>query len=307
MPEPGAFLHPEECLTPWEYAVNPEVTLRGWRSKPTGKPVIHFMHGNGYSGLTYWPLLSRLATHFDLFLHDVLGHGDSDPGSMNWGWNKNADLAHQVWNQFLPEYRALGQEKLIGAGHSMGGVNTILWAGRHPEVFSRLILLDPIIFTSKILLSVRLSEVLRIRRSNPLAEKTFRRRNEWADEQEAIAYFTGRGMFKGWQPEAIQAYVQYALAEDQLGSLRLKCPPQREAENFNLLPKKIWAAIRRILVPTRILYGKNTYPFVVDSLNKAARLNAHFSVTSHPGGHCFMQEYPDSTYDWILQAVQDSA
>ncbi|OZG72207.1 hypothetical protein BTA51_17125 [Hahella sp. CCB-MM4] len=287
-------------MVPWEFPVDSEVTLRGWRSAPTGKPVIHFMHGNGFSGLTYWPLLSRLIEKYDLFLHDVLGHGDSDSGSVNWGWNRNAELANEVWASFDSEYQ---KAPLIGAGHSMGGVNTLLWAGRHPEVFSSLVLLDPILFSSTILFSFRMSEVLRLKLSNPLAAKTAVRRNEWTNEQEAVEYFTDRGMFKGWQPDAIKAYVQYALAEDQMGTLRLKCPPLREAENFNMLPRKLWASIRRIKVPTHVLYGTDTYSFVIGSAKKACRVNRHFKAEAHPGGHCFMQEHPASTYDWILKVL----
>ena len=43
--------------------------------------MLHFLHGNGLSSLTYAPMLRHLSEHFDLFLSDVQGHGDSDHGS----------------------------------------------------------------------------------------------------------------------------------------------------------------------------------------------------------------------------------
>ena len=38
-------------LDPWSHDTTAGFTLRGWHSPPSGRPVIHFMHGNGRLGL----------------------------------------------------------------------------------------------------------------------------------------------------------------------------------------------------------------------------------------------------------------
>ncbi len=288
-------------LISWEHQVESGVTLRGWRTPASGKPVLHFMHGNGFCGLTYWPLLTLLTHRYDLFLHDILGHGDSDSGHVNWGWNRNAEIAHKVWQQFQPEY---GNASVIGLGHSMGGVHTLLWAAHQPEVFSRLLLLDPVIFTPVIIGLARTADWLRLKRSNSIADKAAQRRNEWLDYYDAKNFFTGRGMFKGWADAAVKAYVSYAMEPDGSGKVHLKCSPQRESENFARLPAKLWPSVRQIVTPTNVLFGEDSYRFVHKSVARALRINPNITAEQHPGGHCFMLQYPGTTADWILKVLE---
>ena len=65
-------------LIAWSHSCSAGFTLRGWRSEPSGKPLLHFLHGNGFCGRAYEPMLRHLARDFDLWLCDVQGHGDSD-------------------------------------------------------------------------------------------------------------------------------------------------------------------------------------------------------------------------------------
>ncbi|NUL20695.1 alpha/beta hydrolase, partial [Agrobacterium tumefaciens] len=67
-------------LIPWSHSTSAGFTLRGWHGQPSGKPLLHFLHGNGFCGRTYTPLLQALAEDFDLWLCDIQGHGDSDHG-----------------------------------------------------------------------------------------------------------------------------------------------------------------------------------------------------------------------------------
>jgi len=131
-------------LTPWSYPTREGFTLRGWHTVPSGKPVIHFLHGNGFCGLVYEPMLARLSEHFDLWLCDVQGHGDSDHPGVFLGWNRNAELAVEAFQA----HRTLwGNAPVYGVGHSFGGVLTCLIMAEHPELFQRSVLLDPVLFT----------------------------------------------------------------------------------------------------------------------------------------------------------------
>ena len=84
---------PAMQLIPWSHPTSAGFTVRGWHSVPSGRPLLHFLHGNGFCGRTYEPMLRHLAGHFDLWLSDVQGHGDSDHGGIFIGWNRNAELA----------------------------------------------------------------------------------------------------------------------------------------------------------------------------------------------------------------------
>ena len=84
-------------LSPWSHSCSAGFTLRGWRSEPSGKPLLHFLHGNGFCGRTYEPMLRLLAEDFDLWLCDIQGHGESDHGGRFHGWNRNAEMAVEAF------------------------------------------------------------------------------------------------------------------------------------------------------------------------------------------------------------------
>ena len=110
-------------LIPWSYSTRHGFTLRGFYTPPSGKAVLHILHGNGYCSRMYQPFLAQLLPHFDLFLSDAQGHGDSDHGGPFVGWNKSAELAAAAWRA----HQALYPHVLVyGIGHSFGGVLTAL-------------------------------------------------------------------------------------------------------------------------------------------------------------------------------------
>lgn len=274
----------------WSYPCPQEgFTLRGWHTVPSGKPVIHFLHGNGFCGRTYEPMLQALATDFDLWLCDIQGHGDSDHGGDFVGWNRNAALALQAFEH----HRALfGDVPCHAVGHSFGGVLTglILGSSKHP--FERAVLLDPVIFSQAMLMGMSVISMVGVGRLTPLAKAAMRRRWHWPNRAAAYESLHGRGTYKGWTEEALHAFVNHAIGDQDDGSVALKCQPRREADIFSSAPERLWSSIGRIRIPTTIFHGQDTMPFVGPSARLAASSNDWIQEEQVPGGHCFMQEKP---------------
>ncbi|MDX9687292.1 alpha/beta fold hydrolase [Halopseudomonas formosensis] len=271
-------------LLPWSHESSAGFTLRGWHTPPSGKPLLHFIHGNGFCTRTYEPMLEKLAGHFDLWLCDMQGHGDSDHGGAFRGWNQNAELAVEAFVAGCPRF---GNVPRYACGHSFGGVLTSLFVSAHPQLFERAVLLDPVLFPRRlILLRNLLGPLLR----NPMADAARRRRTHWQDAEEAYARLNGRGIFRGWEEEAMRAHVLHALREEPGQGVTLKCLPEREAEIFESSPHGLWRALSRIAIPVRLIHGDQTYPFVRQSALQLAGRNPMVTVESLPGGHCFMQE-----------------
>ncbi|MFD2179678.1 alpha/beta fold hydrolase [Veronia pacifica] len=290
-------------LTPWNYTLRDGVVIRGHRTEPTGKPVIHFLHGTGLSGLTYWPMLSALTDEFDIFIQDVQGHGDSDSGDRFWGWDNNAAVCREVWQSFSDDYRGCTK---IGMGHSFGGILTLLMQDQDAALFDRLVLLDPVIFPPVAMFAIGLLYPIGFTNINPLVNSSLNRRNGWSSYGEALNYFSGRGMFKYWDPSAVRAYVDYALAYDNCGQVTLKCDPTRESEVFGTAPKRIWRPINKIDVKTTILYGEQSYWFVKKSMKRLTSKGEPFDIVNLKGGHCFMQEAPEDTAIIIKDRIHSS-
>ncbi|MGN8248036.1 alpha/beta fold hydrolase [Pseudomonas sp. SMV7] len=282
-------------LIPWSHECAEGFTLRGWRTPASGRPLLHFLHGNGFCCLTYQPLLMRLGEHFDLWLSDVQGHGDSDHGGAFRGWNRTAALALEAFSAGRGEY---GEVPRFAVGHSFGGVLTGLILASEPHLFSRAVLLDPVLFSRRMLGVMGAAALLGLHRRHGLARKAASRRSHWPDRETALASLQGRGIFKGWTDAALQAYVEHAIG-DCGEAVVLKCRPSREVEIFSSFPRRLWASLAAICTPTQVLYGEHTYPFVPHSVNRLAALNARVTSRQVAGGHCFMQEHPEACADAV--------
>ncbi|WP_437879920.1 alpha/beta fold hydrolase [Pseudomonas sp. LRF_L74] len=276
-------------LVPWRHAGSAHFPLTGWHSPPSGKPLLHFVHGNGFCGRVYEPMLKRLAGHFDLWLCDAQGHGETEHGGDFLGWNRTAEL---IGEAFEANHSRFGDVPRYALGHSFGAVQTALVLASRPQLFRRAVLLDPVFFSKPMLALAALFELLRTQRFNALARKTAARRRQWPDRQAALAQLTGRGIFRGWSDEALRAYVEHALREGDEG-VELKCRPSREAEIFASYPRKLWPNLQRIGTPTLVLHGEHSYPFVAASARRLASANAKVMQRMVVGGHCFMQEHPE--------------
>ncbi len=277
-------------LKSWEFELSTGYRVRGWMTEPTGKPVIHFTHGNGYCGLVYWQFLRQLLADYDLFISDVQGHGESDVGGHFRGWNANAQYLAQCWSNFAPLWQEVPR---IAMGHSFGSVLSSLMLAQNAALFDRLVLLDPVFFPKPWAGLLVLSEPFGLLKRTPLARRARLRRAHWPDEASAYAYFYQRGMFKGWQEECLRDYIRYALRETPQG-LQLKCPPEREAAIFGSFPKRLWQHLEQLRTPTDLFYGRTTYPFVIQSAKYLKQHHGFVRVHEIAGRHCFMQEAPQA-------------
>ncbi|MDP3847009.1 MAG: alpha/beta hydrolase [Pseudomonas sp.] len=278
-------------LLPWSHACSAGFTLRGWHTPPSGKPLLHFLHGNGFCGRTYEPLLRLLAADFDLWLCDVQGHGDSDHGGRFHGWNRSAALALEAFNAGRGIYGAV---PTYAVGHSFGGVLTSLMLAKQPGLFSRAVLLDPVLFTPAMIGVMALSDVVGLYRRNSMASKARTRRRQWPSRQAAFDALHGRGMFKGWTDQALWAYVEHGLKSLEAG-VELKCRPSREADIFGSFPKRLWSSLAKVQIPTQVIYGLQTYPFIATAVARWSALSSHVSGQTVAGGHCFMQQDPEDS------------
>lgn len=101
----------------------------------TAGPPLILLHGIGSRGVSWWPVIDQLASHFRLVVPDLRGHGDSDKPATGY---------------FLPDYAgdlaglidALDLDRPLILGHSLGGAITLFWAVFHPDRAERIALED---------------------------------------------------------------------------------------------------------------------------------------------------------------------
>lgn len=287
-------------LEPWSFQIRENFHLRGWRTPFRGKPLIHFLHGNGFCGLTYSPMLAELMDDFDLILTDLPGHGDSDSGGRFMGWNKCADHTLSLVTHFFGQIDPTVPRYALG--HSFGGVITAMMMGREERRFHKALLMDPVIFPSGMIKVMAAADLFGLLRRAPLAQQAKARIETWSDRESAFKTFHNRGGFKGWSDEALQAHVDYALMDTPEG-VTLKCSPKREAAIYSSYPKRLWSTLAKVQTPTKVMMAEQSWPFIARSAEKLKEYSA-YEIDTFPGSHCFMQEDPKATAqkikEWFL-------
>lgn len=291
-------------LIPWSHTSSDGFTVRGWHTPPTGKPLLLFLHGNGFCGRVYTPLLEHLSAHVDLWLSDAPGHGDSEPGPFFPGWNRCAELATEAFQAKALAPKLFGPVRRLAAGHSFGGVLTALITARHPDLFERAVLLDPVLFPPGMVMLLRTAQHLGLSHRLPMPRMTLKRRQHWASRQEAMDRLRGRGTYAGWEEAALQAFADHALRDAPDGGVTLKCSPAREAAIFGSAPKDLWLSLRGVRTPTTVLHAKESFPFVAQSARRWQHLNPQVRGLEVPGGHCFMQQHPRDSAQRVLNAIR---
>ena len=114
-------------------------------SENADRPPVILVAGTGFPALTWRVIAERLATEYVVYALDRRGHGLSDklePMSTGSGLGYDfADFAADL----IGVMDALGLRGAYGIGHSAGGTDVLLAAGQRPDLFSRVMAMEPTI------------------------------------------------------------------------------------------------------------------------------------------------------------------
>jgi pimeloyl-ACP methyl ester carboxylesterase len=100
------------------------------------KPALLMLHGMADNGLCWSRVAKRLQGQWDVLMLDARGHGLSDAPETGYTAEEQApDVAGLI--------QALGLERPVLMGHSMGAATAVATAARYPALVRALILEDP--------------------------------------------------------------------------------------------------------------------------------------------------------------------
>ncbi|MFY2559440.1 alpha/beta fold hydrolase [Corallococcus terminator] len=256
-------------------------------------PVLHLAHANGFPPGTYRKLIEVLKTRYHVVTvrSRCLVPG-SDPLSMRT-WNDMADELAQA-------LRAAGLKDVIGVGHSMGGVATLLASVKEPGLFRAIVTLDPVLFSGMRKLVLDVLTLLGQRSRVPPASLARRRREHWRSREEAAASYGKKPLFQSFDPDCFQDYLTYGLTEAAEGGFKLTIPRAWEARVFETTPEGLWSSLRSISVPTLIVRGRDTRTLAASAFAHARKVVPGAQLEEFPGGHLFPLEDPEGCARRIL-------
>jgi pimeloyl-ACP methyl ester carboxylesterase len=260
----------------------------------------HFLHGNGFCAGTYTPFIRYLVDDLHILASDVRGHGGSDQ-------LKVERVRH--WDIFAEDLKILIEQKMsppvIGIGHSLGAVTTYIAAAKYPHLFCGIVLIDPVILPRRLLWLLAALKFLGLRGALPLARMARRRRRIFKSKQEALRLFAaGRGIFKNWSKEFVQAYLECGLLEKDEKTAVLKCDPELEAQIFESIPLNVWRYAKKIKCPVLAIRGELSDTFFADAAQRLGGIIADYELqTIQHSGHFPTMEKPQESARLILDFI----
>jgi pimeloyl-ACP methyl ester carboxylesterase len=256
----------------------------------TATPDIVFIHATGFNARTYRSLLAPLGDRFHVLALDLRGHGLTTLPPRIFGytsWDRHRDDLIAVLEHF--------SAPVTLAGHSMGGMVSVLTAARRTDLVSGLALIDPVILPTAAYAFAQLPFASVIQRHTmAIAKGAAKRRAHFPDRASAVEAFTGRGIFKTFPRDVIEDYVGDGLIEDGKGGFILACTPAYEAATFCAQRHDPWTALRRITDPVVLLRAERHSTITEACMHRIAALKPDARVATVEGaGHMIPMERPD--------------
>lgn len=266
----------------------------------TQNPDIVFLHATGFNAMTYRTLLAPLGEKFHVLALDARGHGQTTLPAKTWGytsWTRHRDDLIAVLEHF--------SAPVTLAGHSMGATVSLLTAGARTDLVCGLALLEPVILPAAAYAASQMPLGPTLQRmSMPLAVGAAKRRNSFASKEEAVAAFTGRGVFSTFPAEFIADYVEDGLVEDGAGGFKLACAPRFEAATYCAQRHDPWGALRRVTDPLVLLRAERYSTISEAAMHRMGAIKADARLATVEGaGHMLPMERPDRARTAIETAL----
>ena len=256
--------------------------------------VLQFLHANAYAPGCYYQVFRHL-DQFEICLpYQRPLWENSDPSEL-----KNWDL---FVNDLIEHMDSLDRKNVVGIGHSMGGVTTLLASIKRPDLFSQIILIDPVIlpglFTSimsMIPYSIKLKYF-------PIVKVASRRRNFWSSREEASNHFLAKKLFQRFDMDSFKDFIQFGLTEQGNG-YTLSYPRAWEARVYGTAPN-LWGQLSKVKCPTTLIRAQ--YSDVItderwEAIQQKMKLTDFVQVDQV--GHLFPFEQPSECGRIIREAL----
>lgn len=276
------------------------------KSVLTGKPVLHFVHANGFVAKVYTPLFDIWQRHFSLEVIELFGTHDTYPIDEHW-----QSLTNQVIDNIEKSCQKHGVDKLVAVGHSLGATTTLQAMDKDPSHISQTVLLDPALLMGKQSLLCQLAKYADkivghyhphyfVDKINPAGKSKYRR-DVFNSRQEAYQNLKDKGLFRQFDKRCFDLYIEHGIVE-QGDKLTLAIAKALELAIFRTIPSQYWWQRPVIYRPSTIIAGENSYFTHIQSYQQAQR-KWQIPLIDTQGSHMFVLEYPDQTAKLVLETI----
>lgn len=267
-----------------------------WHGGNSG-PYLHLAAANGFAPQAYRSFVESLGDEFRVVSAPFAPlEPGRDPHQLTT-WQSLAD-------ELADHLRGAGAEQILGVGHSVGAVITLLAAVREPNLFGALVLFDPVIFCGFRAWAwgwmQRLGQTHRL----PLVSRAARRRDHWPSREVLRHEYQKKDFFTRWAPGVLDDYLDSGLVVEKNG-VALRFAPAWEARIFATAPHNLWPLIRQVRVPVMIVRGAESDAFLPAAATRFAKTVPHARCEVLPEiSHLVPMEAPESSAALVRDFVR---
>ena len=242
-----------------------------------GQPTLLCLHG-GRANAHVWDFAALGLRHlYRVVALDQRGHGDS-------GWDGARRYERDAYVSDLEGVvRELGAGPVILAAHSMGGTNSLVFAGRHPSLVRALVLVDagPEIAPDSYERSERITSAV----------------PDWGDYAAYVAQ--AQRYSRWWPPWQVHYHLRYALRElsegvwTWKGDPATRSPERREGRGHQHDPRELWPVWEGLRCPALVVRGSFSRILLAPFAREMERRLGHSRLVEVAGaGHRVMEDRP---------------
>jgi len=244
-----------------------------------GDPTI-VLHATGFLGRIYAPIASALTRIGHVYSYDQRGHGDSSPApDGQYDWQRTMDdLAGFI--------TVMGFSGVRAFGHSAGATAIGSLACERPDLISRAVLAEPVIFESP--------TAPELGWRDPFMTRTLKRRRVFDSVEAMFQNFDNKPPYNTWDKAMLRDYCEFGTRVNADGKRELKCTPEIEARFYET--SRDFDGLGRILrapVPMLVLFGEKSDSLGITlSATIASKLSRGRVVNVADTGHFMPMEKP---------------
>ena len=266
-----------------------------WHDWGGAGPTVHFAHANGFPPGTYRKLAETIARSHHVVSMAARPLWSRDPAAELRDWSELAD-------DLKAELGRRGLRGILGVGHSLGGVLSLLSAADDPGLFRAVVAVDPLVLTGRISTFWGLMKGVGMGGRLRLVRGARSRRDHWGDRETVLSSYRRKKIFKYWDPEVLDDYIDCGTVALPDGTLGLGYSREWEARIFEIAPHNLWPRLSRLQVPTLIIQGEHSDTFRNAAARRAAKELATTEVAVvRESTHFVPMERPEEVGGVILE------
>lgn len=259
--------------------------------------MLHLAHANGFPPGAYNRLIEELRKN-----NRVLGMKARPL------WPNSDHASFKTWNTAADDLiRFLDKQKLsniIGVGHSFGANATVMAATKRPELFSKLILIEPVVLPSWMYLATAFSPKWIVDRYHPVVKKTLERVDSWTSREVAFTQFRSKKVFEKMSDKALWDYVNSVTEKTADEKFVLSYSKWWEAQIYSTITNP-WKDLGALDHPFLAFRGETSDTISTEVWDKWKKLNNKGKFVEMNGaGHLVPVEQPSEVAAVIFEFLK---